>query len=154
MENIAYIDETGIDTYLFREHGYAPKGQKICAKISGKKYKRVGIVAAKMGEKIVAPMEYAGTMDSVLFESWFEKCFLPVIKKGTVIVMDNASFHRKKQLICAAQKAECFLIFLPPYSPQFNPIEKFWSWLKRYLRKILPFHKSFDSALHTAFQVV
>ena len=119
MENIAYIDETGIDTYLFREHGYAPKGQKICAKISGKKYKRVGIVAAKIGEKIVAPMEYDGTMDSVLFEAWFEKCFLPVIKKGTVIVMDNASFHRKKQLICAAQKAECFLIFLPPYSPQF-----------------------------------
>ena len=154
LENIAYVDETGIDTYLFREHGYAPKGQKIRAKISGKKYKRVGIVAAKIGEKIVAPLEYDGTMDSVLFESWFEKCFLPVIKKGTVIVMDNASFHRKKQLICAAQKAGCSLIFLPPYSPQFNPIEKFWSWLKRYLRKILPFHKSFDNALYTAFQVV
>ena len=114
----------------------------------------MGIVAAKIGEKIVAPMEYDGTMDSVLFEAWFEKCFLPVIKKGTVIVMDNASLHRKKQLICATQKAECFLIFLPPYSPQFNPIEKFWSWLKRYLRKILPFHRSFDKASHTAFQVV
>ena len=58
--------------------------------------KRFGIVAAKIGEKIVAPMEYNGAMDSVLFESRFEKCFLPVIKKGTVIVMDNASFHRKK----------------------------------------------------------
>ena len=63
-------------------------------------------------------------MDSVLFESWFEKCFLPVIKKGTVIVMDNASFHRKKQLSCATQKVGCSLIFLPPYSPQFNPIVK------------------------------
>ena len=153
-ENIAYIDETGIDTYLFREHGYAPKGQKIYDKISGKKYKRVGIVAAKIGDKIVAPMEYDGTMDSLLFETWFEHHFLPVIKTGTAIVMDNASFHRKKQLIYAAQKAGCFLIFLPPYSPQFNPIEKFWSWLKRYLRKILPFHQSFDNALYTAFQVV
>ena len=104
MENIAYIDETGIDTYLFREHGYAPKGQKIYDKISGKKYKRVGIVAAKMGEKIVAPMEYDGTMDSVLFEVWFEKCFLPVIKKGTVIVMDNASFHRKNSLFVLLKK--------------------------------------------------
>ena len=135
LENIVYIDETGLDTYLFREHGYAPKGQKIYDKISGKKYKRIGIVAAKIGEKIFAPMEYSGTMDSLLFETWFEHNFLPVIKKGTVIVMDNASFHRKKQLSCAAQKAGCCLIFLPPYSPQLNPIEKFWSWLKRYLRK-------------------
>ena len=78
-----------------------------------KKYKRVGIVAAKMGEKIVAPMEYAGTMDSVLFESWFEKCFLSVIKKGTVIGMDIASFYRKKQLICAAQKSRLLFNFSP-----------------------------------------
>ena len=62
----------------------------------------MGIVAAKIGDKIVAPMEYDGTMDSFLFETWFEHHFLPVIKKGTVIVMDNASFHRKKQLIYAA----------------------------------------------------
>ena len=99
-------------------------------------------------------MEYGGTMDSLLFETWFEHNFLPVIKKGTVIVMDNASFHRKKQLIYAAQKAGCCLIFLSPYSPQLNPIEKFWSWLKRYLRKILPFQKSFENALRQAFQVV
>ena len=114
----------------------------------------MGIVAAKIGEKIVAPLEYDGTMDSVLFETWFVQYFLPVIKKGTVIVMDNVSFHCQKQIVRATQKAGCSLIFLPPYSPQFNPIEKFWSWIKRYLRKILPFHKSFDNALYTAFQVV
>ena len=85
MENIAYIDETGIDTYLFREHVYAPKARKIYDKISGKKYKRVGIVAAKIGEKIIAPMEYDGTMDSLLFEIWFEHYFLPVIKKELLL---------------------------------------------------------------------
>ena len=78
---------------------------------SVKKYKRVGTVAAKIGEKSVSPLEYDGTMDSVLFESWFEKCFIPVIKKETVIVMDNASFHRKKQLVCAAQKSRMFFNF-------------------------------------------
>lgn len=99
-------------------------------------------------------MEYEGTMDSLLFETWFVQYFLPVVKEGTVIVMDNASFHRKKRLVCAAQKAGCILIFLPPYSPQFNPIEKFWSWLKRYLRKILPFNSSFKDALYQAFQAI
>ena len=77
-ENTAYIDETGIDIYLFREHGYAPKGQKIYDKISGRKYKRIGIFAAKIGKKIVAPMEYGGTMDSLLFETWFVQHFPPV----------------------------------------------------------------------------
>ena len=72
-----------------------------------KKIQTSGLVAAKIGEKIVAPLEYDGTMDSVLFESWFEKCFLPVIKKGTVIVMDNASFHRKKTAcLCCSKKQD------------------------------------------------
>ena len=66
-----------------------------------------------MGEKIVAPMEYDGTMDSVLFEAWFEKCFLPVIKKGTVIVMDNASFHRKKTAYLCYSKSGMLLNFFP-----------------------------------------
>ncbi len=92
-------------------------------------------------------------MDSRLFEFWFSQQLLPSLDKGTVIVMDNASFHSKKRLVSAAQNAGCKLIFLPPYSPELNPIEKFWGWLKRFLRKILPSAPSFDDALYTAFQL-
>ena len=138
-EQIAYMDETGIDTYLYREYGYAPRGQKIKAAISGRKYKRVGIVAARMGQKIISPLAYSGTMDSSLFDFWFENQLLPALPSGAVVVMDNASFHRKAQLICAAQKYGFRLIFLPPYSPVLNPIENFWAWLKRYLRSFLAF---------------
>ena len=70
-EQIAYVDETGIDTYLYREYGYAPRGQKVHTAISGRKYKRVGIVAAQLDGKIFSPLEYSGTMDSSLFEFWF-----------------------------------------------------------------------------------
>ena len=152
-EKIAYVDECGIDTYLYREYGYSPRGQQIFGRISGRKYQRCGIVAAKMGNKILAPFEYSGTMDSSLFEFWFSNQLLPSLNKGTVIVMDNASFHSKKRLISVAQNAECILLFLPPYSPELNPIEKFWAWLKRFLRKILPSFSSFDDALFTAFQL-
>ena len=152
-EKIAYVDECGIDTYLYREYGYAPRGQQVFGQISGRKYKRCGIVAAKMADKVLAPFQYSGTMDSRLFEFWFINYLLPVLDKGSVIVMDNASFHSKKRLISAAQNVGCKLLFLPPYSPELNPIEHFWAWLKRFLRKILPASTSFDDALFTAFQL-
>jgi len=72
-----YVDETGIDTFVYRDYAYAKRGEKVLGFISGKKYKRVGIVAALMNKKIVSPLQYDGTMDSVLFELWFEKCLLP-----------------------------------------------------------------------------
>ena len=86
-------------------------------------------------------------------EFWFSNQFLPSLDKGTVVVMDNASFHSQRRLFSAAQNAGCKLLFLPPYSPELNPIEKFWAWLKRFLRKILPSAISFDEALFTAFQL-
>jgi len=147
------VDECGIDTYLYREYGYAPRGQQVFGQICGRRYKRCGIVAAKMGEQILAPLQYSGTMDSRLFEFWFSQQLLPSLDKGTVIVMDNASFHSKKQFFSVAQNAGCKLIFLPPYSPELNPIEKFWAWLKRFLRRILSAATSFDDALLTAFQL-
>lgn len=147
------MDESGIDTYVYREYGYAPQGQQVFGQIRGRKYQRCGIVAAQMGDRILAPFQYSGTMDSSLFEFWFSNQLLPSLKLGTVIVMDNASFHSKKRLLLAAQNAGCRLLFLPPYSPELNPIEKFWAWLKRFLRKILPYAPSFDDALSTAFQL-
>ena len=147
------MDECGIDTYLYREYGYAVRGEQVLGRIRGRKYKRCGIVAAKMADRILAPFQYTGTMDSSLFESWFSDQLLPSLDKGTVIVMDNASFHSKKRLFFAAQNAGCRLLFLPPYSPELNPIENFWAWLKRFLRKILPDVASFDDALSAAFQL-
>ncbi len=92
-------------------------------------------------------------MDNSLFEFWFEKQLLAALPPDCVIVMDNAAFHRKAQLICTAQK-HCFpSIFLPPYSPQFNPIENFWAWLKRFLRSVLSSFDSLNDALFAAFQV-
>lgn len=152
-EKIAYVDETGIETYLYREYGYAPRGQKVDTAISGRKYKRVGVVAAQLGHEIISPLAYSGTIDSNLFEFWFEKQLLPSLPPDAVIVMDNASFHRKARLICIGQKYGIRLIFLPPYSPEFNPIENFWAWLKRYLRSALSRFDSFYDALFAAFQV-
>ena len=145
------MDETGIDTCLHREYARSKRGTSVISAVSGKKFKRIGIVAAQMNKRIIAPMHYDGTMDSHLFELWFVNKLLPALPEDSVIVLDNASFHRKSKLYCLVENTGHRIIFLPPYSPELNPIEYFWSWLKRQLKKILPQHESFDEAVCSAF---
>ncbi|MDR3051256.1 MAG: transposase, partial [Oscillospiraceae bacterium] len=146
VESLVYVDETGIDQCLYREYARALRGQKIIAKISGRKFKRRNIVAGICGGRWVAPLEYSGTTDSLLFEFWFERCLLCEVEKGSVIVLDNATFHTKSVLTALAQSHNCEVLFLLPYSPDLNPIEKKWAWLKRKLREILPDFDSFSDA--------
>ena len=129
------------------------RGVQVYGEISGRKYRRTGIVAAQAGKKILSPLQYNGTMDSKLFGFWFETELLPNLPKGYAIVMDNASFQRKSRLVLLTEQSGHKLFFLPPYSPELNPIENFWSWLKRRLRSILPSALSFDDALFECFQV-
>lgn len=149
-----YIDETGIDTYLFRQYCWSLKGQKVTGLINGKKYRRVGIVAAQIGKQIVAPLQYDGTMDSRLFETWFEARLMCELPPNSVIVLDNAAFHRKTRLFSIAKKYSHRIIFLPPYSPELNPIENFWAWLKAKLRKVLSNFSTFDDALCYCFNSI
>ena len=151
-ERLKYVDEMGLDEYLNREHGRAPRGEKIVEKQSGKKFNRLNILAAKCCDEIIEPLQYSGRTDHQLFETWFETRLCPALKKDDVVVMDNATFHRKKALRAIAEKFEIRVIFLPPYSPDLNPIEKFWSWLKSKLRSVLPFFLSLDDALAACFQ--
>ena len=153
-EKLVYVDEPGIDQCLYREYARAPRGQKVMGIISGKKFKRTNIVAGTCCGKWVAPMQYDCSTDSLLFEFWFENCLLKEVKPEQYIILDNATFHRKKRLTEIAEKNNCNVIFLPPYSPDLNPIENMWAWLKQKLREILQNSDSFDYALWSVFQVV
>ena len=97
----------------------------------GRKYQRTSIVAGKVGHKIIAPLQYSGTMNGNFFEVWFEEHLIPELDEGAVIILDNASFHRKKCLFDLAQRYNRTLIFLPPYSSELNPIEHFWHWQRK-----------------------
>jgi len=106
-----------------------------------------------MGDKIVAPFLYDGTMYGELFERWFEEQLLAKIPEDAVIIMDNASFHRKKRLFEIAEKHKRRLIFLPPYSPELNPIEHFWYWLKRTVTETLSCSNTLEEAISLALQL-
>lgn len=83
--------------------------------------------------KIITPVQYSGTMDGELFEAWFQKFLCPALERGKILIMDNASFHRKKRLEHIADIFGHRIIFLPPYSPELNPIENYWAAMKKRL---------------------
>ena len=152
-EDIVYVDETGIQQYLHREYAWAPRGEKVQDVISGRRFKRMNIVAAKQGDTILAPLQYTCSMTGDFFEFWFETSLLSELPEHAVVVMDNASFHRKKKLNAIAQAHQITLIFLPPYSPELNPIEKEWANLKRWLKFHLHLFTTLDDAVSYYFKV-
>ena len=121
--------------------------------VKERKYQRTSIVAGKVGHRIIAPLQYSGTMHGDFFELWFEAHLIPELDEDAVIILDNASFHRKKRLFNLAQRYNRTLIFLPPYSPELNPIEHFWHWLKKKTADTLKLSPDLDSAIFTAFQL-
>ena len=113
-----YIDETGVETYLHRPYGRSGKDVRVKAKISGKRYLRISLVAAQVGNQLIAPMIYTQTMTSAFFEAWFLRELLPVLNKKSVIILDNARFHRMNKLATLVQERGHELLPLPPYSPE------------------------------------
>jgi len=92
---IVYIDETGIDRYLYRPYARALRGEKVYEKISGRRFERTSIVVGQVDGEFIAPMIYKESMTRDFFVEWFKTQLLPALKTPHVIVMDNASFHPK-----------------------------------------------------------
>jgi transposase len=149
-----YSDESGFDEFYAREYGYALRGEKVIGKISGRHFARTSIVAAKNGSEIVAPYAFSGSMNGDLFEGWLEHIFVPALKNPSksVLILDNASHHRKHNILDIADEFGFKVIFLPPYSPDLNPIEKFWANVKRRLRLHMHKFETFMDALCHAFK--
>ena len=142
-----YIDETGFEIYFHREYGRSLKGQLIKGKVFGRRYQRISLVAGLINGELIAPMTYEETMTSDFFEAWFQKFLLPTLSTPSVIIMDNARFHRMSRLERLCEVYGHRLLPLPPYSPEYNPIEKIWAHIKKHLRKVLPNCDTFLEAL-------
>ena len=105
-------------------------GHKLIGERRGKYRKRTSVLAALNGDEIKAPIRYSGTANTDLFLYWLEKFLGPILKKGQVVIMDNCPIHKSLKVRNLIEEAGCSLNYLPPYSPDFNPIENYWAVMK------------------------
>ena len=110
------------------------------------------MVAAQCAKKILAPMTFRGSCNTRLFIAWVEQMLIPELRPGQTVVMDNASFHKSHKIRELIAAAGCKLIYLPPYSPDLNPIEKLWANLKRWIKQYLPHIKDPHKAISFFFK--
>ena len=151
LDKLVYVDESGIDTFISREYGWQKRGVKVKSDISGRRYARESFIAGIIGKKVIAPFCYQGTCDTSLFNTWLEKMLLPNLSSGHVIIMDNAAFHKSEKTRELIEQAGNILIYLPPYSPDLNPIEKYWANLKSKIKKVIGKFKTLADAIDWAF---
>jgi transposase len=90
------------------------------------------LIGALLKGRLIAPMLFEGTCNTKTFNAWLNTFLAPHLRKGMTVILDNATFHKSAKTREILTKADCRVLFLPPYSPHLNPIEKTWATLERY----------------------
>jgi len=120
---LVYIDETGID-YCHRRYAKRERGKPAYGAVCGKNHRQYSVIGAYNSRKLKAPFVFDGSTDTALFIAWMKEHLLPSLRRGQTVIMDNASFHKSPKIRALIENAGCELLYLPPYSPDLNPIEK------------------------------
>ena len=121
---------------MTRQNGRALRGDRVVVRQPGRRYKRINIIAGwrSSDKKFLAPTTYSWNTNAAWFLIWFEFFLCPLLNKGTIIVLDNARFHKRKEIMEIARFYGSVVAWLPKYSPDLNSIEKCWANLKNWLR--------------------
>ena len=130
-----FIDETWAKTNMARTHGRSPRGERLRMSVPHGHWNTTTLVAALSLRGVIAPFVVSGPINRIAFETYVEKVLAPALAPGDIVVMDNLSSHKGPKVKALIEAAGAALCFLPPYSPDFNPIEKAFAKLKALLRK-------------------
>jgi transposase len=132
---LVFIDETWTKTNMAPLRGWAQRGQRLKAKVPHRPWKTMTFLAALRHDRLEAPWLIDGPINGERFRLYVEKVLLPTLRRGDIVVMDNLGSHRGKALRRAIRSVGAKLFLLPKYSPDLNPIEKFFAKLKHWLRQ-------------------
>jgi transposase len=132
---LVFVDETGATTKMARLRGRSPRGERCRAAVPHGHWKTTTLVAGLRLDGLSAPMLIDGAMNGAAFAAWVERLLVPTLAPGDIVILDNLPAHKVTAARTAIEQAGAKLLLLPPYSPDFNPIEQAFAKLKALLRK-------------------
>lgn len=142
---IVFRAECGIKNNLRNEYGRAPRGVAGGDEGKGRATEKMNLIAGLLDNKMIAPLAYDCYTNTEVFNPWLKEGLIPILPQNSIIVLDNARFHKSEETKKLVEAHGHQLLFLPPYSPDLNPIEKYWALIKRNLRNLL---EKYDSIYH------
>jgi transposase len=137
-----FVDECGVTTDLLRRYGRSPRGARLHDHTPCSHWQTHTVIAALRADALTAPAVFDGPIDSACFRAYVEQVLAPTLRPGDVVILDNLAVHKQPEVRTAIERAGAHLRFLPPYSPDFNPIEQVFAKLKAFLRAVRP--RNFD----------
>jgi transposase len=147
-----FFDEAGVDSDIQNDYALSEKGKRAYGKRSNGRRSRVNLLAGLGIDGLKAPFRFYGNINGEILKKYFIDVFVKELKPNSVVVMDNASFHKSKEIKKAIEEQGCILLKLPAYSPDLNPIEQFWSQLKRLVKEGKKKLDSMVEAIDQAFK--
>ena len=130
------MDETGVNTAMTRRYGRAPRGERVHDSAPRNYGTHTSVISALGLRGLVATLTVEGAVDTTCFDAYVERVLGPQLRRGDVVVLDNLGAHRASRLEEVAASRGAQVLWLAPYSPDFNPIEQCWSKIKSYLRGV------------------
>jgi putative transposase len=143
FERLVFVDETGTTTRMVRTHGWGRKGEKLIGRAPHGHWLTQTFIAGLAHDGILAPMLLPCPMTGDLFRQWLEDWLIPEMQPGSIVVVDNLAAHKVAGVRQCLEAAGMGLLYLPPYSPDLNPIELAFAKIKTALRRFAP--RSFDA---------
>jgi transposase len=134
VEKLVFLDESAVNTAMVRNRGRCARGERPVDAAPAGLWKSSTLVAAICLLGVIAPMVVDGPLNGESFAQYVESTLVPELTPGMIVVMDNLPVHKRTRVARAIEAAGCTLVFLPPYSPDYNPIENMWSKVKALLR--------------------
>ena len=135
-ERLVFVDETGVTTEMTRRYGRAMEGARVNEGVPANHWKTLTLLGAVGVSGWVAAMTVESATDGDVFLAFLEQVLCPNLKPGQIVVMDNLTAHKVDGVFDLIQQAGASVFYLPPYSPDFNPIEKCWAQVKQRLRTL------------------
>ena len=133
-----FVDESGANTKMTRLYGRSPVGQRLVSRVPHGHYQTRTLIAAVRLRGPRAPWVFEGAMDGEMFLAWVRQGLAPTLQPQDVVIMDNLATHKVAGVCQAIEAVGARLLYLPPYSPDFNPIENLWSKIKHIRRSLSP----------------